>query len=68
MEPETTNQAEVVIPTEEITITESEAAKMEENAMTQEQAIEAGLDVDEIEKNAVEVRVVPDSACTACEG
>lgn len=44
----------------EETITESEAKEAEASAITREEAIEQGVDVEKVEAEATPVQVVPD--------
>ncbi len=55
------NNEEKVVPE---TITESEAKELEENAITREEAIEQGIDVEKAESEAIPVEVVPDQPDT----
>ena len=56
-----------VVPEVPETITESEAAEAEAGAVTRDEAVAAGVDVDAVEAGATHVEVVPDSETPAEE-
>jgi hypothetical protein len=56
---DTTPEEVKEVPAE--TITESEAAEAEAGAITREEAVAAGIDVDTVEAEATEAEVVPDA-------